>query len=267
MNFNILADELDRQEAARIEAARPPRLEVFCSMTAGAFIDEIAAMMERLNHTVATLTPWLVTMKEGRKYVTACANPADATPIKTPAIRRLHDAVIAASAFRGIYVTPRGFTPEAEYYAGHAPVDLVAGPLLIKSMQLSRKGEAMPQTYKTMCRQCGDIVEHRLAKNDPLPCVNGHFVAPPKSRASIIPYRPPAAAPQPPALAPAPVYAPQPIGPHPAGTVPPMPKVIKPLNMSPKSQRRRAIRKHNQSIRMRGIRQQQEVERLIDQGD
>jgi hypothetical protein len=133
MNFDALADELDRQEAARIDAARPPRLEVFCSMTPGAFRDEIAAMMEPLNHTVATITPWIVTVKEGRKFVTACANPADPTLIKTPAIRRLHDAVIAASAFRGIYVTPRGFTPEAGYYADNAPVDLVDGPRLIKS--------------------------------------------------------------------------------------------------------------------------------------
>lgn len=130
------------------------------------------------------------------------------------------------------------------------------GPRLIKSMQHSRKGFPLPDTYKTMCRQCGDIVQHHIAKHDPLPCANGHFVAPPKSRASIIPYRPPAGAPQAPAPNPPLVYAPQRIGPHPAGTVPPMPHVIKPRNMSAKSQRRRAIKKHNQRIRMRAIRQQ-----------
>ena len=42
--------------------------------------------MERLNHSLITLTPWLVTTKEERKYVTACANPADQTPIKMPAM-------------------------------------------------------------------------------------------------------------------------------------------------------------------------------------
>jgi hypothetical protein len=44
-------------------------------------------------------------------------------------------------------------------------------------------------------------------------------------------------------------------GPRPAGTAP---SVIKPRNMSAKAQRRRAIKTHNQRIRARVMRQQQE---------
>jgi hypothetical protein len=266
MNFDRAADELHREEFSRLESARTPRIEAFRSMTCGGFRDEVAAMMERLNHALITLTPWLVTVKEGRKYVTACANPTDGAPIPMPAIRRLHDAVVVAGAFNGIYVTPRSFTPEAEYYAAHAPIKLVDGPLLIKSMQLSRKGLLLPRTYKAMCRQCGDIVQHSLVKDEPLPCANGHPVAPTISRASLVPYRPPAGAPQPAALNPAPVYALRPVGPHPAGAAP---SVIKPRNMTAKSQRRRAIRMHNQRMRGRVMRQHQEqkTQCVIDQPD
>jgi hypothetical protein len=250
MNFASTADQLDRQEYARLEAARTPRIEAFRSMTSGSFADEVAGMMERLNHTVVTVSPWLVTTKDGRKYVTACANPADQATINMPAIRRLHDALIAAGAFRGIYVTPRSFTLDAEHYAAHAPIDLVDGPLLIKSMQRSRRGVLLPHTYRTMCRQCGDVVQHRLDRNDPLPCANGHFVAPPKSFAAFIPYRPPPGAPQPGAAQPVPAYAPHPAGPHPSGTVAP---IIRSRSMTAKAQRRRAVKAHNRRLYARPI--------------
>lgn len=192
MTFDALADELNRQEFARLKAAQTPRIEAFCSMTRGGFLDEIASMMERLDHAPIAVSPEIVTVKDGRKYLTHCANPADRGPVKMPAIRRLHQAVGAASAFKGIYVTPRSFTPEAEHYAAHAPITLVDGRLLIKSMQLSRKGVLLPQSYKAMCRQCGDIVQHSLAKDDQAEaCINGHLVAPTISRAALIPYRPP----------------------------------------------------------------------------
>jgi hypothetical protein len=258
MNLDTLADELHRNELSRLDAARTPRLEAFCSMTRGGFLDEIAGMMERLNHAVIAATPTLVTTKEGRKYVTHCADPADRAPVKMPSIRRLHDAVIAANAARGVYVTPRSFTAEAEYYAAHAPINLVDGRLLIKSMQLSRKGVPLPQTYKAMCRQCGDIVQHALAKDDAMPCINGHLVAPTISRAALIPYRSPMPAPgQQPAAAPALAFARHPAGPHPAGTVPPVSRLIKPRNMSAKAQRRRAIKAHNHKLRARAIKEQQ----------
>jgi hypothetical protein len=266
MKFVAAAEHLRRQEFARLAAAHTPRLEVFCSMTRGGFRDDIAAMMERLDHAIITVSPLLVTVKEGRKFVTHCAEPADHMPVKMPAIRRLHDDVVAAGAAKGIYVTARSFTAEAKHYADHAPIDLVDGQLLIASMQRSRKGVLMPQTYKAMCGHCGDIVQHTLANKDPLPCINGHLVAPPISRAAFVPYRPPAPAPgqQPAAPALTHGFAMHPAGPHPGlsgvalakpgGSCP----VIKPRNMSAKAQKRRAIKAHNHKLRARAISRQQE---------
>lgn len=51
----------------------------------------------------------------------------------------------------GFYVTPRAFTAEAEHYTASAPIDLVAGRLLIRSMHRSRTGTLLPLSYQAMC--------------------------------------------------------------------------------------------------------------------
>src|SRR6516165_11813463 len=107
MNFRAAADELRRQEFARLSAAVTPRIEAFRSMTADAFRTEITLMLERLGHTVVSSVTDIVTTKDGRKYVTSCATPIDQAPTKTPALRRLHDVIVASNAARGFYVTPR----------------------------------------------------------------------------------------------------------------------------------------------------------------
>jgi hypothetical protein len=232
MDFSATADALRWREFARLSAAVTPRIEAFRSMTCDAFRTEVAQMLERLGHTLISSVWGLVTTKDGRKYITACATPTDRTPTKTPALRRLHDAVIAAGAARGFYVTPREFTPEAEHYAASAPIDLVDGALLIRSMHRSRKGLSLSPVYQAMCCQCGVIVQHCLDKNDALPCSNGHLVAPTIARASLIAFRPPAAE----ASA---AHAPKPAF------------VSKPRNMSLKAQIRRKIRAHNLQVRAR----------------
>ncbi len=237
-NFTAAAAELRRQEFSRLSAAVTPRIEAFRSMTADAFRTEIALMLERLGHTVVSNVSDIVTTKDGRKYVTACATPTDQAPTKTPALRRLHEAIVAGNAARGFYVTPRSFTPEAEHYAMSAPIDLVDGRLLIRSMHRSRKGIALATGYKVMCCQCGEIVRHRLDGDEALPCPNGHLVAPTIARAALVPYRAPVEQPG------AAVKAPKPA------------RVIKPLNMSLKAQRRRKIRAHTDQMRARMLKKQ-----------
>ncbi|MBV8092845.1 MAG: restriction endonuclease [Acetobacteraceae bacterium] len=196
-NFAAAAAALRQQELACLSAAVTPRIEAFRSMTPDMFREEIAAMLERLGHTLVSAGNNIVTVKDGRKYIIACAPPTDPDPIKTPALRRLHEAVAATGAARGIYVTPRSFTAEAEHYAASAPVDLVDGALLIRSMHRSRKGMVIPPDYKAMCCECGEIVRHQLDKTGALSCRNGHLVAPTIARAELVPYRatPQAAAP------------------------------------------------------------------------
>jgi hypothetical protein len=105
MNFIAAADQLRQREFARLSDTVTPRIEALRSLTLSAFRTEIALMLERLGHTIITPAPDLVTTKAVRKYVSICANPLDAAPTKTPAIARLHAAVVAANAAGGFYVT------------------------------------------------------------------------------------------------------------------------------------------------------------------
>jgi Restriction endonuclease len=198
MNFAAAADQLRKQEIARLRDALVPRLEALRSMTAPAFRTVIADMLERFGHTIVTdpNTADFVTTKQGRKFVTACAAPADPTPTGTRDLARLHEAVIAANAERGYFITARGFTEQAETYANSAPLDLFDGKRLVKALNQSKKHVLLPQTYKAMCCQCGEIVQHRLDReqDEARPCGSGHMVAPTIARAMLLPPRPAATA-------------------------------------------------------------------------
>jgi hypothetical protein len=65
-----------------------------------------------------------------------------------------------------------------QQYAETAPLDLIDGKRLVKALNQSRKHVLMPQTYKAMCCQCGEIVQHRLDReqDEARPCGNGHLV-------------------------------------------------------------------------------------------
>jgi hypothetical protein len=89
-------------------------------MTPPAFRKVIALMLSRFGHDV-------ITSKAGRKFITACARPANITPTRRRDLARLHDAVIAANAMRGFFVTARSFTAEVEKYADSAPLVLIDG--------------------------------------------------------------------------------------------------------------------------------------------
>jgi hypothetical protein len=258
MKFTAAFEEMKRREYARLAAAVTPRIEAFCSMTFDELGDQLASMFERLGHTVITTRPELVTERNGRKYVIAWATPTDHAPVKTPALKRLRDAVVAANAVKGFYVTTRSFTPEAEYFASTAPINTIDGAELIKDMQRSRRGLLLGQDYKVVCQQCGEIVQHRLDNDEARACANDHLVAPCWSAGD---FRPMPQAPTPfrqPAPAnPRPAFTANPSGPHPGGSGP----VIRPRNMGGKAQRRRAVRAHNQQRRLLHLLDQQDEER------
>jgi Restriction endonuclease len=193
-NIASAADELHRQEYAFLRAFVTPRPEQLRSMTIGELRIENALMWERLGHTLHTGpdAPELVTTKGERKFVTICANPADLVPAGSAALRRLRDRVVALMAERGFYVSMRGFTEDAQHFAETAPVQLIDSAQLIRAMNRSRKNMALPQTYKAMCRQCGDIVQHRLSSDEARRCGNGHSVAPTIAHADVVkPRQPP----------------------------------------------------------------------------
>jgi hypothetical protein len=85
-----------------------------------------------------------------------------------------------------------GFTDQAEKFAESAPLDLFDGARLVKALNQSKKHVLLPQTYKAMCQQCGEIVQHRIDREqgEARPCGNGHLVAPTIARAMLLPPRP-----------------------------------------------------------------------------
>lgn len=148
-------------------------------------------MLERLGYEL--LTPEtaadLVATKDGKKYVIAFARPTDIAPTPLGDITRLHSVVVAANAVAGFFITPRGFTLDAEAYAATAPLKLVDGTKLVASIKRSMAGVTMPESYRAMCRQCGEIVQHTLDHAEAIPCRNGHPVAPTIARAALVTHR------------------------------------------------------------------------------
>ena len=191
MNRAASAAELQLQEIARLRDAIVPRIETLRGMSLSGFRSLIALTLERFGHHIVTdpTAPDLVTTKLTDKFVTECAPPATLTPISIVALRRLHDVVVATGASRGFLITTHSFTAEAEKYAEGAPLDLIDGRRLIKILNQSRKHILLPQLYKALCVQCGDIVEHKLDDDEARPCQNGHPVAPSIARAMLIPPR------------------------------------------------------------------------------
>jgi Restriction endonuclease len=137
MNFDAAAADMHRQELARLSEYVTPTPEQLRSMTAAALSAEIAGMWERLGHEVITNpddATGLVHRMGERKFITACANPSDATPTRSAAIRRLRDRVVASSAEHGFFFSVRGFTAEALHYAAAAPVQSVDCAQLVREL-------------------------------------------------------------------------------------------------------------------------------------
>jgi restriction endonuclease Mrr len=97
-------------------------------------------------------------------------------PTQVNHLTRLHQSIVRANAASGFYVTTRGFLRDAEAYAKTAPIKLVDGPKLVTS--ITRIMEDMPtlDTYRAMCRLCGEIVTHSLDQAEAVTCSKGHAV-------------------------------------------------------------------------------------------
>lgn len=87
---------------------------------------------------------------------------------------------------RLLHHTTRGFTRDAEAYSATAPLKLVDGSKLVASIKRGLEGSTAPDSYKALCRQCGEIITHKLAHADAMPCSSGHPVAPTIARAALV---------------------------------------------------------------------------------
>jgi len=181
------ADELQQRETARLASCVTPTVEGLRFLSGRQLRARVATMLERLGYELLTpdTATDVVAVKDGKKYLVAFAPDTELAPTHTNHLTRLHRAVIAASAAAGFFVTPRGFTRDAEAYAANAPLKLVDGPKLVASITRSMQGIKTPDSYKAMCRQCGEIVMHRVDGGEAVPCANGHPVAPTIAKAAF----------------------------------------------------------------------------------
>jgi hypothetical protein len=188
VNFDLAADELQHREFTRLTAAVVPSVDALRLLTAQQLRARVATMLQHLGYDL--LTPEtaadLVTTKDGKKYVVAFATPTELAPTSLGHLTRLHAAVVSAGAVAGFFITPRGFTRDAEAYAATAPLKLVDGAKLVASIKRSMADVTMPESYQAMCRQCGEIVQHTLDRAEAIPCRNGHPVAPTIARAALV---------------------------------------------------------------------------------
>jgi Restriction endonuclease len=188
LDHEAAANELHSREFIRLSAAVVPTPDALRALSSKQLRARVAMMLEYLGYEL--LTPEtandLVLMKEGEKYVVAFASQTDLAPTPVGHLTRLHSAVVAAGASAGFFITPRGFTRDAEAYAVTTPIKLIDGRKLVASIRRSMEGVTMPDSYKAMCRQCGEIVTHKLTGSKAIPCVNGHPVAPTIAEAALI---------------------------------------------------------------------------------
>jgi hypothetical protein len=179
-NFAQAADRLRQEEIGRLSQAVVPTVESLRLLHGPQLQELIVRMLERSGHEVLTIPNAgnLVTMKNGEKHLVAIAKANKSTLVQITDLMRLHEDVLAVNAARGFFVTTRGFTRDAEAYVKGAPLKLMDGEKLIISIKRGMEGITMPDTYRAMCRQCGDVVRHRLDKAEARACSNGHVVAP-----------------------------------------------------------------------------------------
>jgi hypothetical protein len=185
--FDSAAEALRKTETARLTAATLPTIDGLRALNANQLRLRVSTMLGYLGYEL--LTPGaagdLIAMKDGAKFIVAFGSTTDQAPIAIPPLTRLHGAIIAASAAGGFYVTTRGFTRDAEAFAATAPIKLVDGPKLIASIKRSMAGTPPADSYKAMCRQCGEIVTHKLDRAEAVPCSSGHAVPPTIARALL----------------------------------------------------------------------------------
>jgi hypothetical protein len=185
--FDAAAEDLRLQETTRLAAGIVPTLATLRFHNPSQLRACVAGMLERLGYEL--LTPEtandLLALKDAKKYLVAFASTSDPLPVQANHLTRLHQAIVTQNAASGFYITTRGFSRDAEAYAKTAPIKLVDGPKLVASIKRSMEGWSTIDSYRAICRQCGEIVTHRLDRAEAVTCRSGHTVPPTIARAAL----------------------------------------------------------------------------------
>lgn len=178
------AAQVREQEAERLRKTIALSLDELRSLRPQKFEDQIAQMFERLGYSVEQ-TPYsndhgrdAILWKGREKFLLECKRYGDSNQSGRPDLQKFHSAIVTDKAKRGFFVTSSGFSREAKAFAATEPIDLVDGPELVRLMFESRANAVQDDNYSSVCKECGDVVEHYLRSPKNIMCRHGHPVTP-----------------------------------------------------------------------------------------
>ena len=182
--IDAAADGLRNDEQVRLAKSLVPSIKELRGLTPQHFEDEVARMFGRLGYEVRQTSYTndggrdAILTKDGRKYLVECKRYGESGLSGRPDLQKFHSAIITDRAVSGFFVTAGRFTKEAKEFAATVPIKLVDQNELVRMMFDSKPAAADDDSYRSMCRQCEDIVSHRLRAPRSVKCRNGHEIAP-----------------------------------------------------------------------------------------
>src|SRR5712664_3867008 len=177
------ADALRQTEAKHLSQIVPSLTELR-RLTPQQFEDAIAKMFKRLGYEVEQ-TPYShdhgrdgILRKNAEKLLYECKRYGANSVSGRPDLQILHSAMISDEASSGLFITTGSFTRDAIEFAQTHFIDPIDGTKLIKIFFESIQHGPQTDEYRSMCRRCGEIVDHRLRMPEAVRCRNGHVVEP-----------------------------------------------------------------------------------------
>ena len=182
--IDAAAKSLRENERLRLVKSLVPSIEELRQISWQHFEDEVARMFERLGFAVEQ-TPYVkdhgrdgILKKDGKKFLYECKKYGDGNLSGRRDLQVLYAEIERGDAVSGFFVTTGGFTRDAVEYAPDARIKLVGPDDLVRMMFDSKPAAADDDTYRSMCRQCEDVVSHRLRAPQSTRCRQGHDVEP-----------------------------------------------------------------------------------------
>ena len=166
--IDAAANNLRDSERWRLAKSLIPSIEELRGLSPQRFEDEIARMFERLGYEVRQTAYSndggrdAILTKNGHTYLVECKRYAEDGLSGRPDLQKFHSAIITDDATSGFFVTAGRFTQEAIKFAATVPIKLIDQEALVRMMFDSKPAAADDDTYRSMCRQCEDVVSHRL---------------------------------------------------------------------------------------------------------
>jgi transcription elongation GreA/GreB family factor len=185
------ADDLQRREQLRLRPLMP-RIGDLLSLHPRDFETVVSGMFERLGFRVKQ-TPFVkdgavdaFLWKDDKQFLLECKRYSDGVLAGQRDIRMLHSAINENNANGGYFVTTGRFTKDALRFASSVRITPLGQDALLRLIYESTPVATNDDSYRSMCRQCGSTVRHKLRNPRAQQCSNGHRVSPTLDIQSVI---------------------------------------------------------------------------------